>query len=379
MLIQAQEYLANKKILILDKSSTSRQLVELSLLNLGAEKTSITSLKSFTHALEFVRINKPDIIFTDFQIYDRFGLDLVPFQKEYCSNYNDRVFVLVTENANDSAVVNAAEEEVDGYILKPFTTETITEHLQRIIEQKLTPNHYKTMIAKAKSLQQLGHVDDAMIHFEMAVNLTAKPSLALYHIGEIYRQQEKYSEAITYFKQGQKITPLHFRCLVAEFMTLCEIDDFENAYKLLGKISAHYPLSPKVLKYAFSICVKTYRFEDVEKYYMHYLQLERKTEDLKVRVSTSLLEAGKSLLLKNKPDEALDYFLKGCVVIDKGVSYLHQVVDTLLTHQKPNVAETFVAMFGPDEIGTKLHKQIMLKITSYKAPHERLMEMRKIA
>ncbi|MCB0349257.1 MAG: response regulator [Bdellovibrionales bacterium] len=377
MALNTQEYLANKKILILDKSSTSRHLLELALMRLGVDKGSITSLKNFHHAVEFVRINKPEIIFTDFQIHDRFGLDLVSFQSEYCQDETKKIFVVVTENATDSAVVDAADEDVDGYILKPFTTEAISEKLIRIIESKTTPNHYKTMLSKARGLQQAGKTEDAIIHFEMAINLAAKPSLALYYLGEIYRLKRDYGKAISHFKQGQKIIPLHFRCLVAEFITQFEIEEYVSAYKLLEKISAHYPLSPKILKYAFALCIKSFRFSDVEKYYMHYLQLERKTEDIKTSVSTTLLEAGVSLLRNKKYDDALDYFLKGSVIIDKNSVYLHKVVDALLEHQVQKQAETFVSMFGPEEIGDKLYRQLLFKIKTHKMPYDSVIEMGK--
>jgi two-component system chemotaxis response regulator CheY len=224
-----QEFLANKKILILDKSSTSRQLIEKALQQMGADKTLITSMKSYTYALEFVKTKKPDMIFTDFQIYDQYGLDLIPHQDQYLHDHSKRIFIVVTETANESAVADAAEEELDGYILKPFTVDYLTAYLTKIIEQKLVPNHYQTMISKAKALLFAGKLEDAILHFEMAINVSAKPSLALYYLGEIYRKKGETVQALQYFRQGQKITPLHFRCAVAEFMTLFEQQQFDEA------------------------------------------------------------------------------------------------------------------------------------------------------
>lgn len=372
--MQTQEYLANKKILILDKSSTSRQLIEKALDQLGADKSLISSLKSYTHALEFVKTKKPDIIFTDFQIYDQFGLDLIPYQDEYIHDHSQRMFIVVTETANDSAVADAAEEEVDGYILKPFTIDYLNDYLTKLIEQKLIPNHYQTMLSKAKGMLVAGKLEDAILHFEMAVNLSAKPSLALYYLGEIHRKKSEPAQALHYFRQGQKITPLHFRCIVAEFMTLFEQQNFDEAYKVLDKIRKHYPLSPKLLKNAFALSVYTYKFKDVETYYQSFLELERKTYDLKNYVSSAMLEAGKDLLHHSKSDEALDYFLKGSVISGKNPEYMHQALDSFLTHNFLSEAETFIAMFSPEELSPALYKQLLFKINGAKMPYDKVIE-----
>lgn len=371
---QAQTYLKNKNILILDKSSTSRQLIEKALIGMGVDKGSIFSLKSYQHAVEFIKEKKPNLIFTDFQIHDSFGLDLIGLQSQLIPDHSEKIFIVVTETAKDSAVTDAAEEEVDGYILKPFTIDFLSNYLQKIIEQKLIPNHYQEMLSRAKALLNENKMDDAILHFEMALNLSAKPSLALYYLGEISRKKGDVATALHYYRQGQKITPLHFRCIVAEFMTLFEQQKFDEAHKVLSKITLHYPMSPKLLKSALALSVYTYKFDDVERYYMSFLELERKTKDLKQYISSAMLEAGKNLLQNSKIDEALDYFLKGSVISGKRADYLHTVIDAFIENGQTLVAETYLSMFLSEELSPGLFKQLHFKINSHRYSYDKVIE-----
>ena len=76
-------FLADKKALVLDKSSSVRNMLERALVDVGMERENIVTHKNFEHALEYLQASKPDIVVTDFELHDKFGLDLIPHINEY--------------------------------------------------------------------------------------------------------------------------------------------------------------------------------------------------------------------------------------------------------------------------------------------------------
>ncbi|MGZ3709582.1 MAG: response regulator, partial [Bdellovibrionota bacterium] len=119
------KFLAVNSVVIADSSSTSRSYLANLLVKMGAKTSSIGLASSFEDALEEIARVKPKIIICDYDLEKRCGLDLLQEQRKQNPDAKDRLFILVTGNSSQTAVARAAEEDVDTYIIKPFTAETL--------------------------------------------------------------------------------------------------------------------------------------------------------------------------------------------------------------------------------------------------------------
>jgi DNA-binding NarL/FixJ family response regulator/uncharacterized protein Yka (UPF0111/DUF47 family) len=369
-----EKYLKNKRILILDKSNSVRSLIEKALIRMGAQEINISSFKNYENALNNIQTTNPHIVVADFSIHDKFGLDLLPYTKNNDISIFEKIFMVVTENSDDSSVADAAEEEVDGYLLKPFSAEIYIAYLRKIIHRKLNPSTYTKTILAGKAALAEGNFTQAISLFEQAILETDTPTVAMYYLGHIAYMNDDLPKALSCYKRALSVTPLHFKSLLGEFLIYLEQKNNETAYEKIQFISRYYPLSPQLLKFALLLCITNYDYDEVERYFDRYMKLERKPDDLKRVVSQSLLASGIHLLKKNETKEAVGFFLKGAIINGRTPEYLNKVVDILLKNKLIKEAEQYIGMFDDDDLGSTLYKQLLFTINAEKHTYDKVLE-----
>ena len=119
----------NMKILVVDDFSTMRRIVRNILRQLGYN--NILEADDGSSALEQLKQDKVDFIITDWNMPNMSGLDLLKAIRAD-SNLKDIPVLLVTAEALKENVVAAVQAGVNGYIVKPFTAETLKEKIDSI-------------------------------------------------------------------------------------------------------------------------------------------------------------------------------------------------------------------------------------------------------
>src|SRR5688572_15134958 len=120
------KFLSSRKILIADPSAAARSGIFRVFQDLGAKTNQITLVNSFKQALDQMEVVKPHIVIAEYELGRRCGLDLLQSQRQQQPEQTkDTLFVVVTSNTSQSAVARAAEEDIDAYVLKPFTVEVV--------------------------------------------------------------------------------------------------------------------------------------------------------------------------------------------------------------------------------------------------------------
>ncbi len=119
----------NMKILAVDDFSTMRRIVRNILRQLGYN--NILEADDGSSALEQLKQDKVDFIITDWNMPNMSGLDLLKAIRAD-SNLKDIPVLLVTAEALKENVVAAVQAGVNGYIVKPFTAETLKEKIDSI-------------------------------------------------------------------------------------------------------------------------------------------------------------------------------------------------------------------------------------------------------
>jgi CheY-like chemotaxis protein len=371
----AKDYLQDKKILILDDSTSTRSVMKQVVEELGAKAENINAIGDFRQARHYVETERPTIIITEFHIGDFHGLDLMYLQDEYAGDPTQRLFMVVTANAHDSAVADAAEEEVDSYILKPFSKEKFKSYMSQSVRAKASPTEYQIMIKEGKDHYRAGEFDEARTTFNMAKLMTDKPCLACYYLGQVEEKTENFDEALEQYRYGLEINAIHYRCLVGEFELLYMLEKKKEAYDSLKKITSHFPVTPQILSKAFLLSIYTYNYNDVDDFFNLFLQLHRKPPELTKIVSAGMMTAGKYLLREKDIERALHNFKCGAVVSGRMPEYLHKVIDSLLDYGFGQSSQEFLAMFEGEELESDLFKQIKFRIDSQNATADQVIMM----
>ena len=119
--------------LIVDDSSVMRKIVERSLRQAGVDLTTVFEAANGQEALDSVRANPVDLIFSDINMPTMDGLEFVRQLKIQQLGVGIPI-VMITTEGSESNVVEAISNGARGYIRKPFTTDQVKERVLSLLE-----------------------------------------------------------------------------------------------------------------------------------------------------------------------------------------------------------------------------------------------------
>lgn len=121
----------NTRILIVDDMMTMRKLVAKACKEIGF--TDLTEAGDGIQAWQKVSEANPPfgLIISDWNMPNASGLDLLK-RVRADSRFGKTPFVLVTAEAEQHQIVEAAKAGVSNYVVKPFTTESLREKIEQV-------------------------------------------------------------------------------------------------------------------------------------------------------------------------------------------------------------------------------------------------------
>ena len=120
------------KILIVDDFSTMRRIIKNLLRDLGYNNTS--EADDGNTGLPMLQSGNFDFLITDWNMPGMTGLDLLKAVRAD-ARLNNLPVLMVTAEAKKEQIVMAAQAGVNGYIVKPFTAQTLKEKIDKIFER----------------------------------------------------------------------------------------------------------------------------------------------------------------------------------------------------------------------------------------------------
>ena len=120
------------KILIVDDFSTMRRIIKNLLRDLGFNNTE--EADDGNTGLPKLQSGNFDFLVTDWNMPGMTGIDLLRAVRAD-EKLKTLPVLLVTAEAKKEQIVMAAQEGVNGYIVKPFTAQTLKEKIEKIFER----------------------------------------------------------------------------------------------------------------------------------------------------------------------------------------------------------------------------------------------------
>jgi two-component system, chemotaxis family, chemotaxis protein CheY len=121
----------NMKILTVDDFSTMRRIIRNILRQLGY--SNITEADDGTAAFEVLQTQDIDFVISDWNMPNMTGLELLKAIRADDKLHKLPVLMVTAEALKDN-VVEAVKAGVNGYIVKPFTAETLKEKIDSIFD-----------------------------------------------------------------------------------------------------------------------------------------------------------------------------------------------------------------------------------------------------
>lgn len=324
-----KEQLSKNKVLVVDPNEKTRIAIAKILLALGVRAEDLYQSADYGDAYEKIHSLRPEIVISEYVVTGGNGIDLAgEFNKLKSST---SVFIMLTENALQSTVAMAAEEDVDAYVLRPHTAIYFVKMLTRVMNAKANPTEYTHRINHGKQCLVEGDLEGAIRCFNHAILIGQIPTLAYYYRSQVEVQKLLYDGAEQSLKDGLRYNPVHYKCLNALFDLLLNRGKFRDAYEIAKKL-AGFPLGAKRLSRVLDLAVRTAHYSDIERYYEAFKTVEVRDVELTKHMSAALVVSSKMLFQRGEMYKAASYLKKASAHAGDQPNILLEAVATLVLH-----------------------------------------------
>lgn len=120
------------RVLIVDDFSTMRRIIKNLLSDLGFNNS--VEAEDGHSALSVLRQDAVELVVTDWNMPGMSGIELLRAIRAD-PKFRTLPVLMVTAEAKREQIIEAAQAGVNGYIIKPFTAQTLEEKLSKVFER----------------------------------------------------------------------------------------------------------------------------------------------------------------------------------------------------------------------------------------------------
>ncbi len=340
-----ERFLDASQILVADPSSASCVRLVSVLCQLGAKRHRVDLAQDWETAVRLIEEKKPGVVFCEYQLGSKPGLDLLQELRGMYPEKPTPLFILITGNTSQAAVAEAAEEDVDTFILKPYSLVTLKKSLGLAVDVKFNPSEYLKGVAKGKDLLVENRLDEAESALLEACALNAKPTLAFFYLGQVRNMKRMLEEARGNYREGLDLNRIHYKCLVGLFELLTKQGKSDEAYEVVKRIAQYFPANPKRLTSVLRLAIVTKNYEDIENYYRLFTLIERRTAELVSYMCAALIVTGRYYLTRKTQSRAISVLESAAVSCAGTTKFLRFIIEVLAEYRLLKEAREILKRF----------------------------------
>ncbi len=181
-----------------------------------------------------------DLAIVDWNMPTMTGVELLGRIRDD-KNLRDMPVVMVTAEANREIVAEAAESDIDAYILKPLTVKSLGDKIAEVAEKANNPPPVAFHLRQGRDLEEAGDSDGAIKEIKKAMDAAPKSTRPIRELGKIYLKMENFKEAEKWLSKAAKMNKLD----VIAFHSLGELylkqNNIDKASEFLDKAMSISP------------------------------------------------------------------------------------------------------------------------------------------
>lgn len=340
-----KKFLEENEVLIVDKNASSRNRLLKIFFDLGAMREMIHTAGTLEEARELFAAKNIGIVLSEYMVGGGSGFDLFKSIRQARASDKFPCLILVTSNMSQTVVAKAAEEDVDSFIIKPYTIQSIHENLLATVAFKVNPSDYVKKVEVGKEFLKNNYFDQAITIFTEASSLHEKPSLALFYLGQANYLKKIYEGAQDSYEAGLNFNDIHFKCLMGLYDLYREEEKWDEAYLVVKKVLEYFPTNSERFEQIIRLAIITRNFEDFDLFYEVYKELEERDINITRNLGAGLYIAGKYYLTQGHIERALPFFEKIAVSCFEFPHFLRAIIILLIEHELSEKAQQFLRRF----------------------------------
>ncbi len=176
-------------ILVVDDMKSMRLTLRKMLRNLeiGKELLFADNGKS---GLSVLKKSSCDLLIVDWNMPEMNGSQMLAYLRRD-PNIRDIPVIMVTAENERDIVAEAAEYEVEGYLLKPLTLASLDSKIKSVVETANHPEQAKLHLLEARACEETGNIEGAIDETRKALRLKPNASRILRKLGLLYLEIQK--------------------------------------------------------------------------------------------------------------------------------------------------------------------------------------------
>lgn len=318
-----------------------------------------------TDALKALKAGMFDLAMLDNNMPGITGLELLGIIRNDKA-LQDLPIIMITGHADKEFITNAAESDIDAYILKPITVNLLKEKIPPIIERANNPSPMVAHLKAAGKYEDEGNFDAAIQEAQCAVEANPQSTrplrelgyyylkkgdleqaeasllkaaelnkidvIAFSQLGDLYLQKNDMDSALKYFVKAMKISPRNYeralnlgKLLIKKKMVSKAIPVFNKVFELSKD---PLPIREEVA----SFCITEGANEYAGKLLTGIIDQDRRRADLLFKLGLVSEQSG-------KPDDALKYFIEAEQLDDKDITVKLHIAKNYIARGKVLFAE----------------------------------------
>ncbi len=326
-----------------------------------------------------------DFIISDWHMPKVNGTELLNLIRTKQSTRNIP-FLMITADANQSVVAEAAENDVDAYLTKPFVTATLEQKIKEMLYRAEHPTKVTLLLKKATLWREKGQIDNAIECVKKASEINPKSSRPLRELGRLYLKKQNIKQGRACFEKAISLNRLD----VPSYHYLGQIYfKLGKTEKAIAFFSKALNLSPRHTDRAFKVAVlllKNKHTKEAEKIFTTMLRNNQDNIDLHEDTADQCLEyglyktaiecykkvlnecperdylirkQGEALLKDDQTQKAIELFEKLIIRFPQDISILLNLAQAYMSIKMPMRADKWASMAARIDPGNKMAQEIL--------------------
>ncbi len=227
------------KFLVVDDMINMRRTIRNMLRQLGYER--ITECEDGVSAWNKLCIDRPDIAIVDWNMPNMNGITLLKKTRQE-DRLADIPFIMVTAEVAEETIAEAAETDVDAYIIKPFVAKTLEEKIDLVLERRSNPSPLDTHLRLASIYAHAGQFNKATSELKTALIVQPNSPRVYTAFGDLYQQRGMLDDAEKAYKKALIIEPKYMKAHDSLAAVLIKKGDEK---KIIAALKEAVAVSPK--------------------------------------------------------------------------------------------------------------------------------------
>lgn len=234
---------SEKFILIVDDIQPARETIRNILRVLGHKK--LLEAANGQEAVDLLLEHKDQIqlVISDWKMPVMNGLELLRFIRQH-PELKNLLFIFTTSKGEKEDIAVAAEEGVQGYLIKPVTIENLSKKLKQFQEKNSLTTILQEALAKTKELIKTKQEDKALKLIDQTIQeYPALKARLSYEAALIAKKQGNFNQAKNYLTNTLKETSLMLKSWSLLATIYIEEKEYALAIKALENVLEIHPSS----------------------------------------------------------------------------------------------------------------------------------------